>query len=65
MRKYSSIFFLLMLVTISYGQDMFKENILTKFKGQHEYLLSCIDLLEEKDLTFKPSEDEMTTRDLI
>ena len=63
MRLLTYLFLLLPFFT--YGQSTFLEVFKEKWEHQELYFLQCIDLLEEKDLDYKPTADEMTTRDLI
>lgn len=49
----------------SFSQDLFLEAKIQKWEGQHKYLIECIEMLDEQDLNFKPTDEEMNTLNLI
>ena len=46
-------------------ENLFLENKITKLQNQKNYILECINMLDEKDLDFKPTDDEINTRLLL
>ncbi len=65
MLRILSILICLLICQSIFSQDAFLEAKIEKWKGQHKYMIECLELLEEKDLDFRPTVDEMNTRDLL
>jgi uncharacterized damage-inducible protein DinB len=54
-----------LLCSASFGQDLFKENLLEKWGNQKSYLLECVDSLEDVHMDYKANENSMSIRDLL